>query len=120
MTTFETSTIPLDVTAATSLSAVSATGSGTAWDNGFMRSNHSMVVTTSGTVTSGAVALQVSLDGSNWVTAPGAGATVSPLSASAPVTLAVASNVCARYVRANVTTTIGGGGTITAVVSSCN
>jgi hypothetical protein len=89
----------------TSLSAVSAVGAGTALDGAVVRANAVITVTTSAGVTAGAVALQGSLDGVNFVNL---GSAISTTAASTTYT-AVATNVFMRYVRAAVTTAITGG-----------
>jgi hypothetical protein len=99
-----------------SLTAVSATGPGVALDNQGVRNNHNLVVNTTGTVTSGAVQLQGSQDNVNWINL--LTTALAPLSSSAPVTSGVTTLTPFRYLRANVTTVIGGGGTITAYVAS--
>lgn len=96
-----------------SLSAVSATGAGTALDGGVCHSNHTLVVTTSAGVTAGAVQLQGSMDGVSWLNM---GSAVSTTAANSIYYLALA-NQPMRLIRANVTTTITGG-TITATVGT--
>ena|ERR1700757_3470773 len=97
----------------TSLSAVSATGGGTALDNTVARSNHNLVITTSAGVSAGAVKLEGSLDNSNWFQL------VAPITTAAATTTyqGAVANIPARYVRANVSTTITGG-TVTVLVAS--
>ena len=97
-----------------SLTAVSATGPGTALDNNGTRSNHVMAITSSAGVTAGAVTLQGSMDNVNWfnlasaTTVPAAGATT--LGGNTTLTPV-------RYLRANITTTVTGG-TVTVYVAS--
>ena len=95
-----------------SLSGVSATGRGTVIDLGGTHSNHSMVVTTSAGVSAGSVALQGSLDGTNWVNL---GTAVTTNAASTSF-LASVSGVPMRYLAANVATGITGG-TVSATVA---
>ena len=94
-----------------SLSAVSATGAGTALDGLVVRASAVATVTTSAGVSAGSVVLEGSLDGTNFVTL---GSAVSTTSASTTYTVA-ATNVFMRYVRARVATAITGG-TISAAV----
>jgi hypothetical protein len=98
----------------TSLSAVSAVSNGSGVDGGVCRMNHAMAVTTSAGVASGVVQLQGSFDGTNWFNMPGS----SSVTTNAATTTFAATVTCpARFVRAAITTIIGGG-TITAVVGS--
>jgi hypothetical protein len=96
-----------------SLTNVSATGPGAVLDNTGVRNNHSLTITSGAGVASGAVKLEGSQDNVNWfqliapVTAPAAGATTNTIASLTPV----------RYLRANITTIIGGG-TVTALVAS--
>jgi hypothetical protein len=81
-------------------------------DGTVVRTNATMVVTSSSGVSAGAVTLQGSLDGTNWFAL---GSAVSTSSASTTFTPVVQTGVLVRYVRAAITTTITGG-TISAVV----
>jgi hypothetical protein len=95
-----------------SLSAVSATGPGTALDSVTCRGNAVATVTASAGTTAGQVTIQGSLDNVNWVTVG------SPVTTSAAGTTAVtATGQFYRFIRANVTTTIVGG-TVTVSVGS--
>ena len=99
-----------------SLTAVSAIGAGAVMDNQGVRNNHSLVVVTSGTVNGGTVQLQGSQDGVNYVNL--LASAIAPLSATATVWASTAQLTPVRFLRANVITTITGGGTITATVAS--
>jgi hypothetical protein len=94
----------------TSLSAVSATGGGTALDGGVVRQNAVMVVTASAGTTAGSVQLQGSLDNTNWYSLGSAVSTTTAATTQVTVTTAFS-----RYVRANVATAISGG-TVTVLV----
>jgi hypothetical protein len=98
-----------------SLSAVSATGAGSALDGQVVRQNAVATITTSAGVSAGSVVLEGSLDGTNFVTL---GSAVSTTSASTTYTVA-APNVFVRAVRARVATAITGG-TISATVGLHN
>jgi hypothetical protein len=95
-----------------SLSAVSATGAGTALDGVVSRANAVATVSSSGGTSAGSVVLEGSLDGTNYFTL---GSAVTTSAASTTYTVA-ATNVFVRYVRARVATSITAG-TITAWVS---
>ncbi len=95
-----------------SLSAVSATGGGTALDGIVARSIQTLVVTTSSGVSAGSVQLQGSMDNVSWYSL-GSAVTTSAASTTTAVTV---TNSLARYVRANVATAITGG-TVTAWVA---
>jgi hypothetical protein len=101
----------LGVPPVVSLTNVSATGAGTALDGLSVRQNATIAVTTSAGVSAGSVQLQGSLDGVNFFDL---GSPVSTTAAST-TTQVVVSNAYARYVRANVGTSITGG-TISASV----
>lgn len=105
--------VSLGVPAATSLSAVSAIGAGTALNGYTPHSSHTMVITTSAGVSAGAVALQGSLDNVNWFQI------IAPVTTNAASTVFAASVGASpyQYVRAAVTTTITGG-TVTVLVAS--
>lgn len=78
----------------------------------------SMVVVASAGTSAGAVAIQVSLDGTNWfqpATSQTVGGATNPVATAAPGVFGIALNFPAIAVRAVVTTTIVGG-TITATV----
>jgi hypothetical protein len=92
----------LGIAPVVSLSAVSATGPGTALDGEAVRQNAVATVTTSAGVSAGSVVLEGGLDGTNFVTL---GSAVTTSSASTTYTVA-ATNVFMRYVRARVTTAI--------------
>jgi hypothetical protein len=96
-----------------SLSAVSATGTGTALDGLAIRMNAVMSVTTSAGVSAGSVQLQGSLDNVNWYSL---GSAVSTTAASTTTQVTVTSAL-SRYVRANVATAITGG-TVTVSVGA--
>ena len=99
-------------TATTTLSAVT-TGTGTAIDFGTAMSGISMAILVSGTVTAGAVALDVSQDGTNWVMINVSATLVS----NTNVKLA-SSNEAWRYARGRVTTNVTGGATVTCTMMS--
>jgi hypothetical protein len=88
-----------------SLTAVSATGAGTALDGLVVRANAVATVTTSTGVSAGSVVLEGSLDGVNYVTL-GSAVTTSAASTTSTV---VATNAFVRFVRARVATAITGG-----------
>jgi hypothetical protein len=88
-----------------SLTAVSATGGGTALDGLAVRTTAVLSVTTSAGVSAGSVALQGSLDGTNWY-ALGSPVTTS---AASTTTAVIVAGTAARFARANVATTITGG-----------
>jgi hypothetical protein len=90
---------------AVSLTAVSATGPGTALDGLCVRTNAVMAVTISAGVSAGSVQLQGSLDNQNWFSL---GSAVSTTTASTTTAVTV-TNALARFVRANVATAITGG-----------
>jgi hypothetical protein len=94
-----------------SLTAVSATGGGTALDGLVIRTTGVMVVTSSAGVSAGSVQMQGSLDNVNWFNL---GTAVSTTTASTVFPPATATGAF-RYVRANVATAITGG-TISAAV----
>jgi hypothetical protein len=102
------------IPAVASLTAVSATGPGTALDGGITRTNPVMAVTTSAGVSAGVVQLQGSFDGTTWFNMPATSAITTNVASITTVT-AVAWGV-ARFLRANITTIITGG-TITALVA---
>lgn len=84
------------------LSSVSATGAGTTVDFGSAKTNITLAITASAGVSAGAVAPEVSQDGTNWFQG-------TPVTQSAPgVTQSTVSGAW-RYARGNVTTTITGG-----------
>ncbi len=96
----------------TIVAGTSATGAGTALDGAVPHSTHTLVVLTSAGVASGVVTLQLSLDNTNWFSF----ATTITTNAATTVFSQTATGAF-RYVRANITTIIGGG-TITAWVAS--
>jgi hypothetical protein len=96
-----------------SLSAVSATGPGTALDSVTCRGNAIMTVTTSAGVSAGSVQMQGSLDNTNWVNV---GSAVSTTSANT-TTAVVATSQFYRFYRANIATVITGG-TVTVSVGA--
>jgi hypothetical protein len=96
----------LGIAPAVSLSAVSATGGGTALDGLSLRSVAVMVVTSSAGVSAGSVQLQGSLDGVSYYNL---GSAVSTTTASTVFTPVIVTATGARYVRANVATAITGG-----------
>ena len=78
-------------------------------DNGIAKAYHTAVTQTdSGTFTTGAVQLQVSLDGSNWLNA-GSAVTLTTNSVQG-----VTVNIVARFARLVISTAVTGGGTILA------
>jgi hypothetical protein len=95
----------LGIAPVVSLSAVSATGPGTALDGVVVRQNALMSVTTSAGVSAGSVQMQGSFDGTNWFSL---GSAVSTTSAST-TTQVVVSTGFTRFVRGNIGTTITGG-----------
>ncbi len=95
----------LGIAPVVSLSAVSATGAGTALDGVVVRQNALMSVTTSAGVSAGSVQMQGSYDGSSWFSL---GSAVSTTAAST-TTQVVVSTGFTRFVRANVATAITGG-----------
>lgn len=114
------------LSAQASLSAV-ATGTGTTVDLGGARRAIAFAISTAGTVTGGAVQMQVSEDGTNWFTPPSsafqndsAATLANPYTLAAgpgPVALFVLTNAAFRYARVNVTSNVTGGGTVSATVS---
>jgi len=88
-----------------SLSAVSATGAGTALDGLCVRANAVATVTTSAGTSAGSVVLEGSLDGTDFVTL-GSAVTTSAASTTYSVT---ATNSLMRYLRLRVATAITGG-----------
>lgn len=96
------------VSPTTTLSAVSATGAGTAVDLASAHQQISLAITASTGVSAGAVALEVSQDNTNWFRS-------TPVTQSAPGVTQVTQTGAWRYARGNVTTTITGG-TISATV----
>jgi adhesin HecA-like repeat protein len=100
-----------------SLSAVSAVGPGSVLDNVGVRSNHSTVVNTNGTVTTGGgVQLQGSQDNVNWANL--LTTAINPVSGTATVYSGTATLTPFRFLRAAVTLVIPGGGTVSAWVAS--
>jgi hypothetical protein len=87
------------------LTAVSATGAGTALDGLVVHQNATMTVTTSSGVSAGSVVLEGSLDGVNYVTL-GSPVTTSAASTTYQVT---STSALVRFVRARVATGITGG-----------
>ncbi len=98
---------------AVSLTAVSATGPGTALDGVVARQNATMVVVSSAGVSAGSVQMQGSLDGTNWFSL---GSAVSTTTASTVFPPVATTTPPTRFVRANVATVITGG-TISATVA---
>lgn len=92
------------------LSAVTS-GTGAAFDLGYLRNNLAIVAVATGTVTAGAVQLQGSLDGTNWYNL---GATVSPASNASASLLTTGPAV---YLRANISTAFTGGATVTVTIA---
>ncbi len=92
--------------ASTTLTAVSATGAGTAVDFGSGKQQITLVIVASAGVSAGAVALEVSQDNTSWFRA-------TPVTQSAPGVTQATQAGAWRYARGNVTTTITGG-TVTA------
>ena len=84
-------------------------------DNTCCKVHHSLFVITSAGVASGVVTLELSNDGVNWavttITTPALGASLAYMVGTG------ATPMPAQFVRANITTVIGGG-TITAYVAS--
>jgi len=87
---------------ASTLSAVSATGAGTTVDFGSGKQNITLAIIAGAGVSAGAVALEVSQDGTNWFRS-------TPVTQSAPGVTQVTTSGAWRYGRGNVTTTITGG-----------
>jgi hypothetical protein len=98
----------------TSLSGVSAVGSGAILNGSACRSNHCLVVVAGSGVSAGAVSLEASLDGVNFFSFPDASITTDAASTTSYISVG---NSPAQYLRATVTTAITGG-TITALVAS--
>lgn len=95
----------------TSLNSVT-TGTGTTVDFSVARRTITMHVVVNNVVATGAVALDLSMNGSNWWTA----GETSTLVTSTNVAVN-ASGVAARYARARVTSTItGAGGSVTCLI----
>jgi hypothetical protein len=106
-----------------SLSAVTAASTaGAVLDNQGVRNNHSLMVITSGTVTSGTLQLQGSQDNVNWVNLLGGSGfqqgLISPVSGTSTTWLGTAQLTPFRYLRGFIVSTIGGGGNISAYVAS--
>lgn len=96
---------------ATTLTAQSATGAGTAVDFGSGKQQITLAITTSAGVSAGAVALELSQDNTNWYR-------VTPVTTNTASTVFESTaNKSFRYARGNVTTTITGG-TVSATVMS--
>lgn len=94
------------------LTAATSTGAGLSTDFGSAKSNITMVVSQTGTVTAGVVSLQLSQDGTNWVHFANTGALSTALG-----NLAIsASGEAWRYARANITSAIVGGGSVSASI----
>lgn len=98
------------MTVASTTLTSATTGTGTTVDLGTSKSNISMAILVSGTVTGGTVFLDVSQDGTNWV----------PFSSLTPVTNTnaklTASDEAWRYARGRISAAITGGATITATI----
>lgn len=95
----------------TSLNAATAVGAGSSRDLEGSFTNHTMVVTATGNPTQVTVALEGSLDGSNWLAIGGGVNCVPPL--------AIGNSRTVRYVRANLTALVGGTSpTVTAIIAS--
>jgi len=97
---------------AVSLTAVSATGGGTALDGLVIRTTAVMVVVSSAGVSAGSVQMQGSLDNVSWFSL---GSAVSTTTANTVFTPVVVTGTAFRLLRANVATAITGG-TISATV----
>lgn len=108
------SSVPLSLggstAASTTLSAVT-TGNGTTVDFTAARSNVSLFVQPNGTVTAGAVSLQGSHDGVNWVTI----STTANLQTGVNQFLSMTGGAF-RWFRGVVSETVTGGGTVTATL----
>ena len=110
------SPVPLAVSASgptaasTTLSAVT-TGNGTTVDFASARSNVVLFIQVNGTVTAGVVDLQASHDGVNWVRVASSGA----LATGTNQYLGLSGGAF-RYFRGVVSTTVTGGGTVTATL----
>lgn len=96
------------MTPTTTLSAVSATGAGTAVNYESAHTNITLAITASAGVSAGAVALEVSHDGTNWFRS-------TPVTQSAPGVTSVTITGAWSRARGNVTTTITGG-TVSATI----
>lgn len=81
-------------------------------DLGVPMSNHTLAIVGVGTLTTGAVKLEASLDQVNWYQL------VAPVTATVGVAVGQATNLPARYIRANVSTAVTGGGSVTVQVVS--
>ena len=73
---------------------------------------HSMVVTGTGTLTTGAIAMQGSHDNTNWA------AMGTSITANTTVQSTTQANFPCRYVRAIATVAVTGGGTVTVTLAS--
>lgn len=93
-------------TATTSLTAAT-TGTGTTVDFGSAKSNITMAILVTGTVSAGVVTMDVSHDGTNWVP----DGTVNP--ATGINSMLTVSAEAWRYARARISTNITGGGSVT-------
>lgn len=98
-------------TTATPTLTAATTGDGTTVDHGSAKANTSMIIIVNGTVTAGVVDLQVSQNGSDWV----------KISSSSTLATGVnqqltLSSAAYRYARGVVSTTVTGGGSVTATI----
>lgn len=123
-----------NVNAPSTLTLATTTNSGATVDFGSAQNNITWSVAANGTITAGAVTFQVSVDGLNWVTVPVAGTTLpsagivtlSGTAAANPLTITTGmvalftTNVpmAVRYARANVSTNITGGGSVSVNISA--
>lgn len=114
------------ITPTPSLTAQTAVANGTTVDFGHAVQEIAFSVVPNGTVTSGAVTFQISADGTNWSTPPAAAMTSnSAYTAANPLSVLSATGVgvltvnfgAVRYARANISTLIGGGGTVSVSIS---
>lgn len=88
--------------ALTSLNAVTANGTGTAFDFSAAVGTVTLQVSTTGTPTGGTVTLMVSLDGVTWV------ASTTTATVTATPVIAHLANVAVRYVRCDLSALAGG------------
>lgn len=113
-------------TAVSSLNAAT-TGNGLTVDFGAASNAIAFAVTVAGTITGGAVQFQVSVDNVTWFTVPSAsltsftGTAANPFTLPAgpgPVALFVCQNTAFRYARANVSSNVTGGGTVSVMITA--
>ncbi len=102
------------------------TGNGTTVDFGEMVSTVDFEILPTGTITAGAVQMQISEDGVNWFTPPiGVFSSMSAATVANPYNVTGAgalfdlapANLAVRFARANVSTPLTGGGTVTVLIT---